>query len=174
MEFEEERRKVTAFAAGSLSRTCLRLDIGSLTSVAAEVPEMPAVRRKRAVLDLDAGCPVDASVSLEQQVWYHGSITRSDAEKLLYSAPEGSYLVRNCDTTPSRHGPCYSIGIKSGRGFMHLKVVRDPTAGSYVLSLLNKSFSSIPEMVHHYSVNKLPIRGAEHMSLRHPVIYQLL
>lgn len=56
---------------------------------------------------------------------------------------------------------------------MHLKVIRDPS-GCYVLGLLNKSFPSIPEMVHYYSVNKLPIRGAEHMSLRHPVIYQLL
>lgn len=136
------------------------------------MPELGA-RRKRAPLDLSDGSAVDPAVSLEQQGWYHGSISRSDAEKLLYSAREGSYLVRNCDTTPSRHGPCYSIGIKSARGFMHLKVVRDP-AGCYVLGLLDKSFSSIPEMVHYYSVNKLPIRGAEHMSLRHPVIYQLL
>ena len=155
---------------GSLSRTCLRLDIASLTS-----PDMPEAssRRKRVALDLSDGCPVDPAISLEQQVWYHGSISRSEAEKLLYSTPEGSYLVRTCDSTPLRRGPCYSIAIKSAKGFMHLKVVRSATSG-YVLSLLDKSFASIPEMVHHYSVNKLPIRGAEHMSLRHPVIYQLL
>ena len=56
---------------------------------------------------------------------------------------------------------------------MHLKVVRDQN-GCFVLGLLDKAFASLPELVHHYSLNKLPIRGAEHMSLRHPVIYQLL
>lgn len=31
--------------------------------------------------------------------WYHGSITRFDAENLLRSTKEGSYLIRNCEST---------------------------------------------------------------------------
>lgn len=45
---------------------------------------------------------------------------------------------------------------------------------SYTLVLLDQSFPSIPEMIHHYSLNRIPIKGAEHMSLRYPVTYQLL
>ena len=158
------------------SRTCLRLDITPLTAAPSNgsLPDS-AIRKKKAILDLsnDPISPVDPSKDLVQQNWYHGSIDRNDAERLLYSAKEGSYLVRNCDTTPSRHGPCYSIGIKSARGFMHLKILRD-TCNHYVLMNNSRAFSSIPEMVHYYSQNKLPIRGAEHMCLRHPVVYQLL
>lgn len=54
-----------------------------------------------------------------------------------------------------------------------MKIVKQ-SDGKYVLGVLNKSFSSIPEMIHHYSINKLPIRGAEHLMLLIPVIDQLL
>lgn len=46
--------------------------------------------------------------------------------------------------------------------------------GKYILGQFSKPFNSIPDMIHHYSRNKLPIKGAEHMSLLHPVIDQLL
>ena len=50
-------------------------------------------------------------------------------------------------------------------------------SGQYVLgtdSSRMKSFSSIPELVHYYSRNQLPIKGADHMTLKFPVTYQLL
>ena len=56
---------------------------------------------------------------------------------------------------------------------MHMKIV--PTSeGRFILGQFSNPFSSIPEMIQHYSVNKLPIKGAEHMSLLYPVIDQLL
>lgn len=62
---------------------------------------------------------------------------------------------------------------RSARGFMHMKIV--PTSeGRFILGQFSNPFSSIPEMIQHYSVNKLPIKGAEHMSLLYPVIDQLL
>lgn len=56
---------------------------------------------------------------------------------------------------------------------MHMKIVKQAD-NKYVLGVFSKPFQSIPEMVKHYSVNKLPIRGAEHMSLLYPVTARLL
>ena len=55
---------------------------------------------------------------------------------------------------------------------MHMKIVnRDKR---FILGQFSQPFDSIPQMIHHYSRNKLPIKGAEHMSLLHPVINELL
>ncbi|RWS17253.1 SH2 domain-containing adapter protein F-like protein [Dinothrombium tinctorium] len=112
---------------------------------------------------------IDVTIPLEKQGWFHGSIRRLDAENLLRSAKEGSFLIRNSEST--KHD--YSLSLKSAKGFMHMKIVQQ-NDGKYVLGVFSKPFNSIPDMVKHYSVNKLPIRGAEHMSLLYPVIDQLL
>ncbi|KAF4526551.1 hypothetical protein B566_EDAN009122 [Ephemera danica] len=129
-------------------------------------------------LSLNLGCsaltaqgdPVDQRLPLERQGWYHGAISRVEAEAELRLQKEGSYLVRNSES--SRHD--YSLSLKSARGFMHMRIQQDPKTGHYILGQFSKPFVSIPEMVHHYSINRLPIRGAEHMCLLHPVIEQLL
>ncbi|XP_061154270.1 src homology 2 domain containing transforming protein D, b isoform X2 [Syngnathus typhle] len=41
---------------------------------------------------------VDPQQPLEKQVWYHGSLSRSEAESLLTLSKECSYLVRNSQT----------------------------------------------------------------------------
>lgn len=40
--------------------------------------------------------------------WYHGALSRTEAEATLRSCSEGSYLVRSLDI--SRHE--YSLGLK--------------------------------------------------------------
>ena len=52
---------------------------------------------------------------------------------------------------------------------MHMKIRQDPGSGKFILGQFSKPFESIPQMIQHYSLTKLPIRGAEHMSLLHPV-----
>ncbi|XP_013774400.2 uncharacterized protein LOC106459325 [Limulus polyphemus] len=111
---------------------------------------------------------VDPSVPLEKQGWYHGSIRRIDAEKLLRVLKEGSYLVRNSESSKQD----FSLSLKSARGFMHMKIVCND--GKFILGQFSKPFDSIPEIISYYSLHKLPIKGAEYMSLRHPVIDQLL
>ena len=64
-------------------------------------------------------------------------------------------------------------GHRSTRGFMHMKIVTSPD-GRYILGQFSQPFYSIPQMIHHYTVNKLPIKGAEHMSLLYPVTNELL
>lgn len=113
---------------------------------------------------------IDPSLPLEKQAWYHGAITRVEAENLLRTLKEGSYLVRNSESTRQD----YSLSLKSAKGFMHMRIQKDSTTGQYILGQFSKPFSSIPDMIRHYSINRLPIRGAEHMCLLKPVAAQLL
>ncbi|KAM4738596.1 src homology 2 domain containing transforming protein D, b isoform 2-T2 [Anableps anableps] len=112
---------------------------------------------------------VDPTLPLEKQVWYHGSLSRSEAESLLTLCKECSYLVRNSQTNRSD----LSLSLRSCQGFMHMKftLCKD---GKYVLGQNSPPFDTIPEAVHFYTTHKLPIRGAEHLSLLFPVQVQTL
>ncbi|XP_029350441.1 SH2 domain-containing adapter protein F-like [Echeneis naucrates] len=112
---------------------------------------------------------VDPSLPLERQVWYHGALSRSEAESLLTLCKESSYLVRNSQTCRND----YSLSLRSCKGFMHMKFTQSPE-GLYVLGENSPPFTTIPEVIHYYTTHKLPIRGAEHMSLLYPVIVQTL
>ncbi|XP_068081322.1 uncharacterized protein hwt [Anabrus simplex] len=116
------------------------------------------------------GDNVDVNVPLERQGWYHGAITRLEAENVLRLHQEGSYLVRNSESTRQD----YSLSLKSARGFMHMRIQQNKETGKFILGQFSKPFDNIPQMIHHYTVNRLPIRGAEHMCLLQPVIEQLL
>lgn len=101
--------------------------------------------------------------------WYHGAISRTDAENLLRLCKEASYLVRNSETSKND----FSLSLKSSQGFMHMKLSRTKEH-KYVLGQNSPPFSSVPEIVHHYASHKLPIKGAEHMSLLYPVAIRTL
>ncbi|XP_068599850.1 src homology 2 domain containing transforming protein D, b [Brachionichthys hirsutus] len=115
------------------------------------------------------GEKVDPTLPLEKQVWYHGSLSRSEAESLLTLCKECSYLVRNSQTNRSD----YSLSLRSCQGFMHMKFTQCKD-GKYVLGQNSLPFDTIPELVHFYATHKLPIRGAEHLSLLFPVLVQTL
>lgn len=51
---------------------------------------------------------------------------------------------------------------------MHI-IVAQTKDNKYTLSQASGAFASIPEVVHYYSTEKLPFKGAEHMALLHPV-----
>lgn len=72
------------------------------------------------------------------------------------------------------HNHLLSDLSRSARGFMHMRIQKNEELNAYILGQFSKPFDNIPEMVRHFSVNRLPIRGAEHMCLLHPVIVQLL
>ncbi|XP_046679567.1 uncharacterized protein LOC124366973 isoform X2 [Homalodisca vitripennis] len=124
-------------------------------------------------LDLGTSQPapdIEVDLPLERQGWYHGAITRLEAENVLRHHDEGSYLVRNSESSRLD----YSLSLKSARGFMHMRIQQCRESGKFILGQFSNPFTSIPEMIRHYTVNRLPIRGAEHMCLRLPVIEQLL
>ncbi|KAJ7399924.1 SH2 domain-containing adapter protein B [Pitangus sulphuratus] len=111
---------------------------------------------------------IDPAVQLEKQIWYHGAISRTDAENLLRLCKECSYLVRNSQT--SKHD--YSLSLKSSQGFMHMKLMK--TKEKYILGQNSPPFDSVPEVIHYYTTKKLPIKGAEHLSLLYPVAVRTL
>uniref|UniRef100_A0A3Q3VV57 SH2 domain-containing protein n=1 Tax=Mola mola TaxID=94237 RepID=A0A3Q3VV57_MOLML len=112
---------------------------------------------------------IDPSMPLENQFWYHGAISRTDAESLLRLCKEASYLVRNSETSKND----YSLSLKSSQGFMHMKLSRTKE-NKYILGQNSCPFDSVPEIIHFYSSRKLPIKGAEHMSLLYPVAIRTL
>nr|XP_033776916.1 SH2 domain-containing adapter protein F [Geotrypetes seraphini] len=112
---------------------------------------------------------IDPALPLETQFWYHGAISRTDAENLLRLCKEASYLVRNSETSKND----YSLSLKSNQGFMHMKLSRTKES-KYVLGQNSPPFDSVPEIIHYYASRKLPIKGAEHMSLLYPVAIRTL
>ena len=62
--------------------------------------------------------------------------------------------------------------FRSAYGFMHMKIVSK--SQHYILGQFSQPFDCIPQMIHHYSMHKLPIKGAEHMSLLHPITHEVL
>ncbi|XP_021707813.1 uncharacterized protein LOC5565745 [Aedes aegypti] len=113
---------------------------------------------------------IDATIPLDRQGWYHGSISRIDAEKILRPLGEGSFLVRNSESTRQD----YSLTLKSAKGFMHMRIQRDHETGQFILGQFSRPFPTIPDMIRHFCLNRLPVRGAEHMCLLEPVIAQIL
>ncbi|XP_050733568.1 uncharacterized protein LOC127007073 isoform X2 [Eriocheir sinensis] len=135
-------------------------------------------RGQKEGLALDLGCAalairgqkVDVKLPLLKQGWYHGALSRTEAEATLRHCAEGSYLVRSLHL--ARHQ--YSLALKSARGFMHLKIQFDHKTGQHMLGRGTAQFPSVPLMVQHYSIFRLPIKGAEHMVLLYPVIHETL
>ncbi|XP_010226663.1 PREDICTED: coiled-coil domain-containing protein 94 [Tinamus guttatus] len=101
--------------------------------------------------------------------WYHGAIGRAGAETLLALCREGSFLVRDCETSPED----YSLSLRSSQGFVHVKLTRTRDR-LFVLGRAGAAFPSVPAAVRHYSARALPVRGARHLSLLYPVAAQTL
>ncbi|NWY51689.1 SHF protein, partial [Chionis minor] len=101
--------------------------------------------------------------------WYHGPIGRAGAETLLALCREGSFLVRDCETSPDD----YSLSLRSSQGFVHVKLTRTREQ-HFVLGRAGAAFPSVPEAVRHYTARALPVRGARHLSLLYPVAAQPL
>ncbi|NXK73538.1 SHE protein, partial [Amazona guildingii] len=102
---------------------------------------------------------VDPALALEKQPWYHGAITRAEAESRLQACREAGFLVRTSETGSGK----YSIALKTSQGCVHI-IVAQTKDNKYTLSQASGVFASVPEVVHYYSTEKLPFKGAEHMA----------
>ncbi|ESO11308.1 hypothetical protein HELRODRAFT_91499 [Helobdella robusta] len=101
--------------------------------------------------------------------WYHGSIGRVEAERLLENQPVGSYLVRVSESNSKD----YSLSLKNQSGYLHIKIVHQPADG-FILGQFSQPFDSISSMIGFYKSNKLPIRGNENLKLLRPMIVEVL
>lgn len=95
------------------------------------------------------------------------SVPLSCRGRLPVSGAEGR-LGPTVPPNPALICPC-----RSSQGFMHMKLSRTQE-NKYVLGQHSPPFDSVPEIIHHYASRKLPIKGAEHMSLLYPVAIRTL
>ncbi|XP_072250350.1 SH2 domain-containing adapter protein E [Leuresthes tenuis] len=126
----------------------------------------PSPTSNSAPLDVETG-KMDCSLPLEKQSWYHGSVSRQQAEAQLQRCREASFLVRDSESGTSK----YSIALKTSQSCVHIIVAQTKSCKGlgYTLDQSSCVFSSIPELVYHYCTHRLPFTGAEHMTLQHPV-----
>ncbi|XP_053558682.1 SH2 domain-containing adapter protein B [Bombina bombina] len=157
-QFNGSEKRQSSPSPSSDRRRQLRAPGGGFKPIKHGSPELCGILGER----------VDPNVALEKQIWYHGAISRTDAENLLRLCKECSYLVRNSQT--SKHD--YSLSLKSSQGFMHMKLSK--TKEKYILGQNSPPFDSVPEVIHFYTTRKLPIKGAEHLSLLYPVAVRTL
>jgi len=119
------------------------------------------------VKSCNIGQRINPMIPLVNQNWFHGNISRDDAEKMLCVCKEGSYIVRISSDRKS-----YSLSIKSAKQYIHVQIEElHLLDGSvrYILGKNSKEFPSIPEMIDHYTHHRVPLKGAEHITLMHPV-----
>ncbi|RWS09086.1 tyrosine-protein kinase Abl-like protein [Dinothrombium tinctorium] len=84
--------------------------------------------------------------SLDKHSWYHGQISRSDAEYLLSSGINGSFLVRESESSPGQR----SISLRFDGRVYHYRINEDSEGKVYVTSECR--FNTLAELVHHHSM----------------------
>ncbi|XP_055222743.1 tyrosine-protein kinase ABL2 isoform X6 [Gorilla gorilla gorilla] len=83
--------------------------------------------------------------SLEKHSWYHGPVSRSAAEYLLSSLINGSFLVRESESSPGQ----LSISLRYEGRVYHYRI--NTTADGKVYVTAESRFSTLAELVHHHS-----------------------
>ncbi|KAG7253749.1 LOW QUALITY PROTEIN: hypothetical protein CRUP_013233 [Coryphaenoides rupestris] len=83
--------------------------------------------------------------SLEKHSWYHGPVSRSAAEYLLSSLINGSFLVRESESSPGQ----LSISLRYEGRVYHYRINTSSDGKVYVTA--ESRFSTLAELVHHHS-----------------------
>ncbi|XP_017557151.1 tyrosine-protein kinase ABL1 isoform X1 [Pygocentrus nattereri] len=83
--------------------------------------------------------------SLEKHSWYHGPVSRNAAEYLLSSGINGSFLVRDSESSPGQR----SISLRYEGRVYHYRINTASDGKLYVSS--ESRFNTLAELVHHHS-----------------------
>ncbi|XP_077013233.1 tyrosine-protein kinase ABL2 isoform X2 [Tamandua tetradactyla] len=83
--------------------------------------------------------------SLEKHSWYHGPVSRSAAEYLLSSLINGSFLVRESESSPGQ----LSISLRYEGRVYHYRI--NTTTDGKVYVTAESRFNTLAELVHHHS-----------------------
>ncbi|XP_011636664.1 tyrosine-protein kinase Abl isoform X4 [Pogonomyrmex barbatus] len=84
--------------------------------------------------------------SLEKHSWYHGRISRNAAEYLLSSGINGSFLVRESESSPGQR----SISLRYEGRVYHYRINEDSESKMFVTT--ESKFNTLAELVHHHSM----------------------
>ncbi|XP_044282115.1 tyrosine-protein kinase ZAP-70 [Varanus komodoensis] len=90
-----------------------------------------------------------ATTAHEKQIWYHGSITREQAESRLYSGaqPDGKFLMRQ-----KREKGMYALSLIYGKTVYHYRIKQDK-AGKYSVEDGTK-FDTLWQMVEYLKLKR--------------------
>ncbi|XP_069700957.1 SHC-transforming protein 1 [Periplaneta americana] len=104
--------------------------------------------------------PASQRVQLQREVWFHGPVSRQEAETLL--TRDGDFLVRESQGSPGQ----YVLTGMQGGIKKHLLLV-DPEG---VVRTKDRMFESVSHLINYHCENELPIISAESaLVLRRPV-----
>lgn len=84
--------------------------------------------------------------SLEKHSWYHGPISRNAAEYLLSSGINGSFLVRESESSPGQR----SISLRFDGRVYHYRIQQGDDSFYFVTA--ESRFRTLAELVHHHSM----------------------
>uniref|UniRef100_A0A915AI09 Tyrosine-protein kinase n=1 Tax=Parascaris univalens TaxID=6257 RepID=A0A915AI09_PARUN len=85
--------------------------------------------------------------SLEKHSWYHGKVSRSESEYLLSSGINGSFLVRESETSIGQ----FSISVRHDGRVYHYRISVDHRDWLYITQ--ECKFKTLGELVHHHSLH---------------------
>ena len=89
----------------------------------------------------------DASREYEKQPWYFGKMSRDDAENMLASNPDSSFLVRHT----SKSGGMDVLTLKYNDEYRNYNIKTD---GDSVWISSRKKFKSVSDLISYYMENK--------------------
>ncbi|KAG7189041.1 hypothetical protein KM043_008632 [Ampulex compressa] len=113
-----------------------------------------------AISDMNRLSPHSQKQQLKQEIWFHGSVSRSEAESML--ARDGDFLVRESQGSPGQY---VLTGMNNGTP-KHLLLI-DPEG---VVRTKDRVFDSVSHLVNHHCDNVLPIISADSvLVLRYPI-----
>ena len=107
-------------------------------------------RTQRGKVGTNAGATTSSKPAPAQ--WFHGIVTRDQAEKLLYGNTTGTFLIRISET---RLG--YSLSLVQAGAFRHYKI--EEIDDTYRLENVPASFQSLRELVEHYRENDVSVNA---------------
>ncbi|XP_043283537.1 SHC-transforming protein 1 [Venturia canescens] len=113
-----------------------------------------------AISEMTKLSPRTQKQQLKQEVWFHGSVSRGEAESML--TKDGDFLVRESQGSPGQY---VLTGMNNGTP-KHLLLI-DPEG---VVRTKDRIFDSVSHLVNHHCDNALPIISADSaLVLRYPV-----
>ncbi|KAK2572032.1 Growth factor receptor-bound protein 2 [Acropora cervicornis] len=88
-------------------------------------------------------------IGMKPHGWYHGKITRRQAEEaLLQIQHEGAFVVRESESTPGD----FSLSARSGNMVQHFKIFKDDERKYY---LWIRKFPSLNQLVEYHKTNSI-------------------
>lgn len=87
-----------------------------------------------------------------RETWFAGTMSRDDAQHILGSAADGSYLVRASNQPELTHR--FTLSVCFNGITKHVKIIEQPAQGIVYISR-SKPFATVLELVHYYQEHSL-------------------